>query len=145
MVTVPHDQPIRLMRGIPRRWRMKSMAEPTSFTATLVVTMGGIASGWLIHFRWARGSTVASYVYQIHVPAMLGDVIHPRQPFERKIKSRLRRLCRTMNEQQCLLRCKLQQVFRPLVSDIQLDCGVAGVDHELLGNELHSRLGHASG
>src|SRR5262249_57278731 len=45
IVTVPHDQPIRLRRGILRRARTKSTTVPISFTAVSPRTIGGLFVG----------------------------------------------------------------------------------------------------
>src|SRR6266852_366650 len=76
---------------------------------------------------------------------MLGDVVHPGQSIERKIKSRLRWLSRTVNEQQRFLRGKLLQILRPFISDVQLYSRIGGVDHELLGHEFLRWIGRNGG
>src|SRR5229473_2645408 len=76
---------------------------------------------------------------------MLGDVVHPGQSLERKIKSRLRWLSRTVNEQQRFLRGKLLQILRPFISDVQLYSRIGGVDHELLGHEFLRWIGRNGG
>src|SRR6266852_763289 len=80
---------------------------------------------------------------------MLGDVVHPGQSLERKIKSRLRWLSRTVNEQQRFLRGKLLQILRPFISDVQLYSrigGDGGLGRSGLGLcELRSQHGAAEG
>jgi len=65
---------------------------------------------------------------------MLGDVF-----------SRLRRLRRTVNEQQRFLQAKLLQFLRPLVSDVELYSRIDSVDHEVLCHQLLRWIGRKGG
>src|SRR5262245_61033120 len=71
---------------------------------------GGIVCSRLMHlWRTGRGP-VTPNIDQIY--ATSGDVVHPRDPFERKIECRFRWLGRTMDEQQSFLRLKLCHLLR---------------------------------
>ena len=92
--------------------------------------------GLVVHLARPRRLAVAAHVEQIDVVAARRDVFHPGQAIELEVECRLGRIGRAMHEQQCALRPEPRHVGRPLVAHVDLDAGIGGRHHHLLGDEL---------
>ena len=50
---------------------------------------GLVVCGWLVHLRRTRGPAVFAKVHQVHVVAVLRDVVHPGQAIQLQIEGGL--------------------------------------------------------
>ena len=116
--------------------RMKSTARADVLYGGLTAHDRAVVFRLGAHFRRPGRLAVAAQVEQPDVVAARGDVFHPGQAIELEVEGGLRRIGRAVDIEHGLLGPEARHVGRPLVADVDLDAGIAGLDHHLLGHEL---------
>ena len=95
-----------------------------------------VVRGRLVHLGRARGFAVAAKVHQVHVVAVLRDVVHPGQAVQLQVERGLGGVGRAVHEEQDLLARELLHPLRMLVAHVEVDARVHRRYHKFFHDNL---------